>query len=160
MHLQLRYVERRLDRNAAADRLEPAELAHGSIGWVTQRCRGGEENRDLSPGTIKPRYPRIVTADKTVSLRLKKSRPRDRIWTDEEVALWIKVDPQITTIFLLAQRPKHVLGMARPQYSGSATRLPQVKMRARSIFPLVAAGSEPDFQMLGFKPHGAPNKRR
>src|SRR5262249_11786046 len=39
--------------NAAADRLAPAELVRGSIGWVIQRYRDSDEFRDLSPGTVK-----------------------------------------------------------------------------------------------------------
>src|SRR5438270_14035912 len=39
--------------NAAADRLTPAELDRGSIGWVIQRYRDSDEYRDLSLGTVK-----------------------------------------------------------------------------------------------------------
>jgi hypothetical protein len=39
--------------NAAADRLAPAELARGSIGWVIQRYRDSDAFRDLRPGTVK-----------------------------------------------------------------------------------------------------------
>jgi hypothetical protein len=81
------------------------------------------------------RYHGIVTTDEAAGLRLKISRPRDRIWTDDEVVRWIDVagaeDPHMTTAFLLmqftAQRPTDVLRMAWPQYSGSAIRLRQQK---------------------------------
>src|SRR6202035_2693275 len=76
-------------------------------------------------------------------LRLKTSRPRDRIWTDEEIARWIEAagaeDPHMTTAFLLlqftAQRPNDVLRMAWPQYSGSAIRLRQQKTGALLDIP-------------------------
>jgi hypothetical protein len=81
------------------------------------------------------RYHGVVATDETAELRLKTSRPRDRIWTDDEVARWIggavAEDPHMTAAFLLlqftAQRPTDVLRMAWPQYSGSAIRLRQQK---------------------------------
>ena len=81
------------------------------------------------------RYHGIVTTDEAAGLRLKTSRPRDRIWTYEEIARWIDAaggeDPHMITAFLLlqftAQRPTDVLRMAWPQYSGSAIRLRQQK---------------------------------
>jgi hypothetical protein len=81
------------------------------------------------------RYHGIVATDEAAGLRLKTSRPRDRIWTDDEVARWIDAarveDPHMTTAFLLlqftAQRPTDVLRMTWPQYSGSAIRLRQQK---------------------------------
>ncbi len=90
------------------------------------------------------RYHGVVTADETAGLRLKTSRPRDRIWTDEEVARWIEVagveDPHMRTAFLLlqftAQRPTDVLRMAWPQYSGSAIRLRQQKTGALLDIPV------------------------
>jgi len=71
------------------------------------------------------RYHGVVAMDETAGLRLKTNRPRDRIWTDEEIASWVKAasaeDPHMTTAFLLlqftAQRPADVLRMAWPQYS-------------------------------------------
>ena len=173
--------------NAAADRRVPAELVRGSLGWVIQRYRDGDEFRDLSPGTVKyykrflreiealgpslpyasftrravvdfiesypkafqrrqavtvlknlfklARYHGVVTIDETSGLRLKTSRPRDRVWSDDELARWIAVaateDTHMTTAFLLlqftAQRPTDVLRMAWPHYSGSAIRLRQQK---------------------------------
>jgi hypothetical protein len=81
------------------------------------------------------RYHGVVASDETAGLRLKTSRPRDRIWTDDEIARWIDAagaeDAHMTTAFLLlqftAQRPTDVLRMAWPQYSGSAIRLRQQK---------------------------------
>src|SRR5205814_4206503 len=147
-----------------------------TIGWVISRYRGGDEYRDLAPGTVKyykrflrdiealgpalpfasftrravvdfvetysrphqrrqvaavlknlfklARYHGIVATDETAGLRLKTSRPRDRIWTDDDVARWIEnagaEDPHMTTAFLLlqftAQRPTDVLRVAWPQY--------------------------------------------
>jgi hypothetical protein len=90
------------------------------------------------------RYHGVVAADETAGLRLKTSRPRDRIWTDEEIARWIGAagaeDPHMTTAFLLlqftAQRPNDVLRMAWPQYSGSAIRL-----RQQHLYGLTRSGS-------------------
>jgi integrase len=84
------------------------------------------------------RYYGIVTADEAAGLRLKTSRPRDRIWSDEEIARWLDAaaseDPHMATAFLLlqytAQRPSDVLKMTWPQYSGSAIRLRQQKTGA------------------------------
>jgi hypothetical protein len=90
------------------------------------------------------RYHGVVVTDETAGLRLKTGRPRDRIWTDDEVARWIEVagaeDPHMTTAFLLlqftAQRPTDVLRMAWPQYSGSAIRLRQQKTGALLDIPV------------------------
>jgi hypothetical protein len=90
------------------------------------------------------RYHGVVIADETAGLRLKTGQPRDRIWTDDEVARWIEVavaeDPHMTTAFLLlqftAQRPTDVLRMAWPQYSGSAIRLRQQKTGALLDIPV------------------------
>jgi integrase len=84
------------------------------------------------------RYYGIVTTDEAAGLRLKTTPPRDRIWTDEEVARWLDAaageDPHMSTAFLLlqysAQRPGDVLKMTWPQYSGSAIRLRQQKTGA------------------------------
>src|SRR5262249_7778037 len=81
------------------------------------------------------RYYGIVTTDEAAGLRLKTSRPRERIWTPDEITPWLDgagpEDPPMTTAFLLlqftAQRPTDVLRMAWPQYSGSAIRLRQQK---------------------------------
>jgi integrase len=182
--------------NAAADRLAPKELVRGSIGWVIQKYRDGDEYQGLAIGTAKyynrflreiealgrdlpfasftrravvdfiesyskshqrrqsaavlknlfklARYHGVVTADETAGLRLKTSRPRDRIWTADEITRWIEVangeDPHMTTAFLLlqftAQRPSDVLRMAWPQYSGSAIRLRQQKTRTLLDIPV------------------------
>lgn len=84
------------------------------------------------------RYYGIVTTDEVSGLRLKTTLPRDRIWSDEEIARWLDVasheDPHMSTAFLLlqysAQRPSDVLKMTWPQYSGSAIRLRQQKTGA------------------------------
>jgi integrase len=105
--------------------------------------------RRQSPAVLKnlfklARYHWIVTTDEAVRLRLKTSRPRDRIWTDDEVARWIEIagaeDSHMTTAFLLlqftAQRPTDVLRMTWPQYSGSAIRLRQQKTGALLDIPV------------------------
>jgi integrase len=84
------------------------------------------------------RYYGIVTADEAAGLRLKTIPPRDRIWTDEEVARWLEAaageDAHMATTFALlqysAQRASDVLKMTWPQYSGSAIRLRQQKTGA------------------------------
>ena len=90
------------------------------------------------------RYYGVVAADETAGLRLKTSKPRDRIWTDDEIARWLEaasaVDPDMVTIFLLlqftAQRPADVLRMTWPQYSDSAIRLRQQKTGALLDIPV------------------------
>jgi integrase len=84
------------------------------------------------------RYHGIVAADETAGLRLKTNRPRDRIWSEEEIGRWLEAaageDPHMMTAFLLlqytAQRPSDVLAMTWPQYSGTAIRLRQEKTKA------------------------------
>jgi integrase len=81
------------------------------------------------------RYYGLVDSDAAGGLRLKTSKPRDRIWSDDEIARWVNAalaeDPHMVTRFLLlqftAQRPTDVLRMAWPHYSGSAIRLRQQK---------------------------------
>ncbi len=81
------------------------------------------------------RYHGVVERDETTDLRLKTSRPRDRIWSDDEIARWIEAtaaeDAHMLTSFLLlqytAQRPGDVLRMAWPQYQGGAIKLRQQK---------------------------------
>jgi integrase len=83
------------------------------------------------------RYYGIVATDETIGLRLKMSKPRERIWSDDEIARWISAaeleDQHMTTAFLLlqytAQRPGDALRMTWPQYSGSAIRLRQQKTK-------------------------------
>ena len=90
------------------------------------------------------RYYGIVATDETGGLRLKASKPRDRIWSDDEIALWLKAagdeDAHMTTAFLLlqftAQRPGDALRMTWPQYSGSAIRLRQQKTGALLDVPV------------------------
>jgi hypothetical protein len=77
------------------------------------------------------RYHGIVNTDEAAGLRVRTTKPRDRIWSDDEVARWLNAavgeDPHMTTAFLLlqysAQRPSDVLKTTWPQYSGSAIRL-------------------------------------
>jgi integrase len=81
------------------------------------------------------RYYGIVDSDAATGLRLKTSKPRDRIWSDEEIDRWLAAAaadaPHMLTSFLLlqftAQRPTDVLHMAWPHYSGAAIRLRQQK---------------------------------
>src|SRR5437763_5132403 len=173
--------------NAAADGRGSADHERGTIGWVIARYRGGDEYRDLAPGTVKyykrflreiealgptlpfasftrravvdfietypkphqrrqvaavlknlfklARYHGIVATDETAGLRLKTNRPRDRVWSEDEISRWLHAaageDPHMITAFLLlqytAQRPSDVLRMTWPQYSGSAIRLRQQK---------------------------------
>jgi integrase len=83
-------------------------------------------------------YRGLIASDPTVGLRLKSSKPRDRVWSDEEISRWLDAarieDPHMTTGFVLlqysAQRPNDVLHMTWPQYSGSAIRLRQMKTGA------------------------------
>jgi hypothetical protein len=90
------------------------------------------------------RYYGVVSTDEAAGLRLKTTRPRDRVWTDDEVARWIEAagaeDSHMTTAFLLlqftAQRPTDVLRMAWPRYSGSAIRLRQQKTGALLDIPV------------------------
>jgi hypothetical protein len=90
------------------------------------------------------RYHGIVTTDETAGLRNKMNRPRDRIWSDDEIERWLAVadteDPHMTTVFLLlqytAQRPGDSLRMTWPRYTGSSIRLRQQKTGALLDVPL------------------------
>ena len=90
------------------------------------------------------RYRGLVTTDETVGLRLRTSRPRERVWSSGEIDRWLDTarieDQHMTTAFLAllfsAQRPIDVLRMTWPQYSGSAIRLRQQKTRALLDIPL------------------------
>ncbi len=90
------------------------------------------------------RYYGVVDSDAAAGLRLKTSKPRDRIWSDDEITRWLRVaaaeDPHMVTSFLLlqftAQRPTDVLRMAWPHYSGSAIRLRQQKTGALLDVPV------------------------
>jgi len=90
------------------------------------------------------RYHGIVTTDDAAGLQLETTQPRDRVWSDGEIARWIEAaageDPHMTTAFLLlqftAQRPTDVLRMTWPQYSGSAIRLRQQKTGVLLDVPL------------------------
>jgi integrase len=79
------------------------------------------------------RYYGIVASDEAAGLRLKANRPRDRVWSSEEISRWLDAadGQEMITAFLLlqftAQRPGDALKMSWPQYSGSAIRLRQEK---------------------------------
>jgi integrase len=76
------------------------------------------------------RYYGLVDTDAAAGLRLRTSKPRDRIWSEEEIDRWLTAAtsaPHMVTAFLLlqftAQRPTDVLRMAWPHYAGAAIRL-------------------------------------
>jgi integrase len=80
------------------------------------------------------RYYGLVETDAAAGLRLRTSKPRDRIWSDDEVARWLAAAtsaPHMVSAFLLlqftAQRPADVLRMTWSGYSGAAIRLRQQK---------------------------------
>jgi integrase len=68
-------------------------------------------------------------------LRLKTTKPRDRIWGEDEVVRWLDTagdeDSHMTTAFLLllftAQRPSDVLKATWAHYSEEALWVPQAK---------------------------------
>ena len=90
------------------------------------------------------RYYGLVAVDEAAGLRLRTNAPRDRIWSDDEIARWLAAaggeDAHMTTAFLLlqytAQRPTDVLRMAWPHYSGSAIRVRQQKTGALLDVPV------------------------
>jgi integrase len=89
------------------------------------------------------RYHGIVETDTAAGLRLKTTKPRDRLWSDDEIARWLASAagaPHMVTAFLLlqftAQRPTDVLRMAWPHYSGGAIRLRQQKTGALLDVPV------------------------
>jgi integrase len=90
------------------------------------------------------RYRGLVTTDETVGLRLRTSKPRERVWSREEENRWLDAalieDPHMTTGFLIlqytAQRPGDILKMSWPQYAGGAIRLRQQKTRALLDVPV------------------------
>lgn len=88
-------------------------------------------------------YHGIVATNEAARLRLKTNKPRDRIWSDGEIAGWIDAaasESHMVTGFLLlqftAQRPSDVLRMTWPQYSGTAIRLRQQKTGALLDVPV------------------------
>jgi integrase len=90
------------------------------------------------------RYRGLVATDETVGLRLRTSKPRDRVWSSDEIDRWLDAarveDPHMMTSFLVllftAQRPSDVLRMTWAQYSDSAIRVRQQKTRALLDVPL------------------------
>lgn len=96
------------------------------------------------------RYYGLVETDQTTGLRLKGSKPRVRIWTDDEGERWLaaaeREDPALVTAFLLlqytAQRPGDVLRMTWPAYSSIGIRVRQQKTKALlevPVHPVLAA---------------------
>jgi integrase len=81
------------------------------------------------------RYEGIVDTDTASGLALKTTKPRDRVWADEEIDRWLEAaaveDPHMTTALRLlqytAQRPGDMLRMTWSHYSGSAIRVRQQK---------------------------------
>lgn len=80
------------------------------------------------------RYHGLMEADPTTNLRLSRSKPRDRIWTEQEMASWLSAAARwphmVTALILLrytAQRPGDVLAMTWGQYDGTDIRLRQQK---------------------------------
>jgi integrase len=96
------------------------------------------------------RYRGLVHGDETTDLRLRGTKPRDRVWSDDEITRWLDAaameDPHMTTGFLLlqytAQRPSDVLQMIWPHYSGSAIRLRQLKTKTLLDVPVHPALAE------------------
>jgi integrase len=81
------------------------------------------------------RYEGLVVENAASSMNMKRSRPRDRLWSEDEIERWLTTAadfPAFMTIgFRLlqytAQRPIDVLQMHWHQYSGSAIRVRQQK---------------------------------
>ena len=89
------------------------------------------------------RYYGVIDTDAAAGLRLRTSKPRDRIWSDDEIERWLTAAtaaPHMVTAFLLlqftAQRPTDVLHMAWPHYSGAVIRLRQQKTGALLDVPV------------------------
>jgi hypothetical protein len=90
------------------------------------------------------RYYGLVDTDAAAGLRLRTSKPRDRIWSEEEIARWLAAaadeDPHMATAFQIlrytAQRPTDMLRMTWPQYSDGAIRLRQQKTGALLDVPV------------------------
>jgi integrase len=96
------------------------------------------------------RYYGLVDIDQTSGLRLKGSKPRDRIWSDDETERWLaaaeREDPAMVTAFVLlqytAQRPGDVLYMTWPAYSSTGIRVRQQKTKTLlevPVHPVLAA---------------------
>jgi integrase len=86
----------------------------------------------------------VTSIDAATKLELRAPKPRERIWTDDEINRWLEAaaieDPHMMTAFRMlqytAQRPSGVLQMTWPQYSGSAIRLRQQKTRVLLDVPI------------------------
>lgn len=80
-------------------------------------------------------YHGLVDANHASGLRIGKMPRRDRRWTEDEIAAWLKAAERqpafMTTAFLLlcytAQRPSDVLAMPRTHYNGDTITLRQKK---------------------------------
>lgn len=89
------------------------------------------------------RYHGVVEKSEMDDLRLKASKPRTRIWTDEEIESWLREaaveDPHMVTAFQLlrytAQRPSDVLLMTRSLYDGDTIKLRQEKTKTLIAVP-------------------------
>jgi len=82
------------------------------------------------------RYYGVVAQNEADHLRLKTSKPRQRLWSDDEIRRWIedatsREDAHMVTAFMLlqftAQRPSDILRMAWSNYSGQSIRVRQQK---------------------------------
>jgi hypothetical protein len=90
------------------------------------------------------RYHGLVESDVATGLRLKTTKPRDRVWSENEINRWLdaaaREDPHMITAFQIlrytAQRPTDVLRMTWPHYSGSTIRLRQQKTGALLDVPM------------------------
>jgi integrase len=89
-------------------------------------------------------YHGIVETNTAAGLRLTVSKPRDRLWSEDEVVSWLKAaaaeDQHMASVFMLlrftAQRPGDVLKMTWPQYSAGAIRVRQQKTGALLDVPV------------------------
>jgi Phage integrase family len=90
------------------------------------------------------RYHGLPASDVATGLRLKTTKPRDRVWSEDEVARWLAAaageDAHMATAFQIlrytTQRPTDMLRMTWPQYSGAAIRLRQQKTGALLDVPV------------------------
>jgi integrase len=112
-------------RRAVVDFIESYKKAH-------QRQRAAAVLRVLFN---RARYEGLVVENAASSLNLKRGRPRDRLWSEDEIERFIAAAVDfpafMTTSFRVlqytAQRPIDVLQMQWHQYSGSAIRVRQQK---------------------------------
>lgn len=135
------------DRKAVIDLIETYEKVH-------QRRQVAVVLKNL---VHVARYHGLIAGDPTTDLRLKTGRPRQRVWSAEEVAAWLTVEtaPHMVTAFLLlqytAQRPGDVLAMTWAQYDGRGIKLRQEKTGA---FVEVPCHPDLKFHLDGLKRTG------